>query len=70
MAAMLERMIREGWVDLLAMPDESELIEIALEHAARSIAKTRWDSVAEDSKQARGADPLPTTKARGRKPKS
>ena len=71
LAAMLDRMVREGWVDLLAVPDEAELIEIAIEHAARSLEKTRWDHVADESRAVRkgrpddGPKPKRTRKAKG-----
>lgn len=68
LAATLDRMVREGWVDLLAVPDESELIEFALEHAARTIEKTRWDLVADESRAARKG--RPKEKRTRRKPKA
>ncbi len=66
-AALVERMVREGWVDLRAVPDSSELLEIALEHAARTLATTRWDRVLEASQSARSGKPSkPSTRRKKR----
>lgn len=70
MAAMLHRMVREGWVDLLHVPDQSELVELALEHAARTVGTTRWDLVAAESRAARKKPSLaPAKRSRSRKTK-
>lgn len=70
MAAMLHRMVREGWVDLLHVPDQSELVELALEHAARTVGTTRWDNVVTESRAARKKPPLtPAKRSRSRRPK-
>jgi hypothetical protein len=70
MAAMLDRMVKEGWVDLLDVPDQSELVELALEHAARTVGTTRWDNVVTESRAARKKPPLtPAKRTRVRKSK-
>lgn len=66
-AALVDRMVREGWVDLRAVPDSSELLEIALEHAARTLATTRWDRVLEASQSARSGRPSKLSARRRRR---